>query len=71
MTTRVPSGHVRVAAIYVDCPRECRGGGLDSSDGSFMLDSLDGHKPGEVVTCHKCRQPFRIPQHAFRSEGWS
>ena len=63
----------RTAAVYIDCPRPNCGGGVEGSDGSFMLDqsNVPDVKPGRTVACDECSTRFRIPRAPLRALGIS
>ena len=66
-------GKFRIAAIYIDCPTPNCGGGVETLDGSFMLDAITA--PMEVAQardwiCTECKTKFRIPVKASRALGF-
>jgi hypothetical protein len=62
-------GRLRIAAIYIDCPRPGCGGGIESrSNGSFMLvqDDLPDLREQPINTCGTCLAPIRVPARALQ-----
>lgn len=60
------TGTVRVAGIYIDCPRENCGGGVTADGWNFYLtkDALP-ELYGSKNVCGVCMEPIRIPVAAF------
>lgn len=66
----------RIAAIYIDCPTEGCGGGVESYEtGSFML-TVGSDEPAPVMDqqgksfyyhCAECGEKFRVPPGALRA----
>ena len=57
------TGRFSIASIYINCPTPRCGGGIEGTDGSFMLDSIN--KPdirvGDAYDCWECKKPFKVP----------